>query len=223
VIIGHYGVGFALKVCHPRLPLWHYMVAVELMDVLHSSFVILGIEKAAVVPGITALVPMDLIFYPYTHSLVAALLWSLTVFLLYRLTPLGGSHPTRAGVLMGVGVFSHFVLDLVTHRPDLPLLGEGTKIGLGLWNYLVPALIAENVFLWGGLLYYQRHTRAIGFAGRYGMALLCAAGTALLFTFPLGVLPADAKAAEAFALFNYAVVGVGTWWADRDRLHTSAV
>jgi membrane-bound metal-dependent hydrolase YbcI (DUF457 family) len=219
MIIGHYGVSFVLKALHRRLPLWHFIVAAELLDILHSSLVVVGVEKAAVVPGITALVPMDLIYYPYTHSLVAAILWSAATFLLYRLTSIGGAADdrARAAALMGIGVFSHFVLDWVTHRPDLPLLGEGTKVGLGLWNYLVPAYLVETIVLYGGLALYLRRSRGDGFAGRYGMVILCLLGSALLAGFPLGILPRDIKAAETFALFMYAFVVAGSWWSDRDR------
>lgn len=217
MIIGHYGVSFLLKREHPAVPLWHYIIAVELLDILHSAFVILGLEKAAIEPGATALVPVRLIFYPYTHSLVASIVLSLATFALYRFTALGGVERTKAGALMAVGVFSHFVLDYFTHNPDLPILGEGWKVGLGLWNYLIPAFVVENLVLFGALAVYLRGTVARDAAGKYGMIVLCLLGTALLAGFPLGVLPSDIVAAEAFALFNYAFVCVVTWDLDKRR------
>jgi membrane-bound metal-dependent hydrolase YbcI (DUF457 family) len=218
VIIGHYGVSFVLKRAHPAVPLWHYIVAVELLDILHSAFVIVGLEKAAIVPGATALVPVQLIYYPFTHSLVASVVLSLSTFGLYRFTALGGTDRTKAGALMALGVFSHFVLDYLTHNPDLPILGEDWKVGLGLWNYLVPAFVVENVVLFGALLVYLRGTRPIDALGKYGMLVLCLMGTALLAGFPLGVLPSDIVAAEAFALFSYAFVCVASWIFDKRRL-----
>src|SRR5207249_566954 len=78
--------------------------------------------------------PLDLYYMPYTHSLVGALLWSLGAYVAYRLIRrFGASH--RAALLVAVAVFSHWVLDLVVHRPDLPLYDDTLKVGLGLWNH----------------------------------------------------------------------------------------
>jgi len=217
MIIGHYGVSFVLKRTHQAIPLWHYIVAVELMDILHSALVILGVEQAAIEPGATALVPVRLIYYPFTHSLVASVALSLATFALYRFTKLGGEKRTLAAALMGLGVFSHFVLDYFTHNPDLPILGEDFKVGLGLWNHLIPAFIIENVVLFGALFLYLRSTQAKDTPGKYGMIVICGLGTLLLAGFPLGVLPSEIKWAEAFALVNYTFVCVATWDLDRRR------
>src|ERR1700704_778861 len=95
-------------------------LAVQWIDVMWSIFVLLGLEKVRIAPGITASNPLDLYYMPYTHSLVAALLWSLGAYIAYRgIRAFGGSH--RAALLVAVAVFSHWVLDLLVHRPDLPL------------------------------------------------------------------------------------------------------
>src|SRR5437879_11558326 len=79
---------------------------------------------------------------PYTHSLVAALLWSLGAYVAYRaIRAFGASH--RAALLVALAVFSHWVLDLVVHRPDLPLYDNVAKVGLGRWNYPAPAFLLE--------------------------------------------------------------------------------
>jgi len=154
MFVGHYGVSFASKSADRSIPLWVLFIAVQLLDVAWAPFVLLGIEKVRIVPGITASSPLDLYYMPYTHSLIAALLWSAVAFGAYRLlAPRGGS---KAALIVGAAVFSHWVLDLLVHRPDLPLYDNTAKVGFGLWNYPVPALVLEIAVLFGGLWIYLR-------------------------------------------------------------------
>src|SRR5213075_2653334 len=151
MFVGHYGVSFAAKQAEPGLPLWVLFIAVQLLDVLWAPFVLLGIEKVRIVPGITASNPLDLYYMPYTHSLVAALLWSAGAFVVYRLAMPEGN--TAALVVAGA-VFSHWVLDFVVHRPDLPLYDNAAKVGLGLWNLPAVALGLEALLLSGAMWLY---------------------------------------------------------------------
>ena len=149
MFVGHYGVSFAAKRYDPRLPLWLLFLAVQLLDVLWAPFVLLGIEKVRIVPGITRSNPLDLYYMPYTHSLVAALLWSLGAALLYRLV--AARKTSRSAVVLGLAVFSHWLLDLVVHRPDLSLYDDTAKVGLGLWNLPAIAFGLEALLLLGGI------------------------------------------------------------------------
>jgi len=159
MFVGHYGVSFAAKRGDRSIPLWALFVAVQLLDVFWSMFVVFGVEKVRIVPGITASNPLDLYYMPYTHSLVAALLWSLGAYVAYRaIRAFGASH--RAALLVALAVFSHWVLDLVVHRPDLPLYDNVAKVGLGLWNYPAPAYLLEVAVLFGGTFLYLRSTTA---------------------------------------------------------------
>ena len=130
MFVGHYGVGFAAKRVEPSIPLWLLFLAVQFLDVLWAPFVLLGIEKVRIVPGFTATNPLDLYYMPFTHGLVAAILWSCAGGLAYQIL----ARPSRrqAGVVIGVAVFSHWVLDFIVHRPDLPLYDNSAKVGLGL-------------------------------------------------------------------------------------------
>lgn len=150
MFVGHYGVSFAVKRVAPSLPLWALFIAVQLLDVFWAPFVLLGIERVRIVPGITASNPLDLYYMPYTHSLLAALLWAAGGFLAYRLlaSRRGG---TKAAVVLGLAVFSHWILDFVVHRPDLPLYDNTLKVGLGLWNLPVAAFALEGALLFGGM------------------------------------------------------------------------
>jgi hypothetical protein len=153
MFVGHYGVSFAAKRVAPTVPLWALFIAVQLLDVLWAPFILLGIEKVRIVPGITASNPLDLYYMPYTHSLLAALLWSAGAFLVYRLFPTRGPVETAAFVV-ALAVLSHWVLDFVVHRPDLPLYDNTAKVGLGLWNAPLIAFALEAALLFGGTWLY---------------------------------------------------------------------
>jgi hypothetical protein len=147
MFIGHYGVAFAAKAAAPRVPLGVYFIAVQLLDVLFSIFVFVGIERMRIVPGYTQYNPYVLYFMPYTHGLVGALGWSLV----------GGAgwylvrRRAREALVVAGAVFSHFVLDVPVHTPDMPLLGNNSyKLGFGLWNHWQWALALELVTLIGG-------------------------------------------------------------------------
>src|SRR5215510_11736839 len=132
MFVGHYGPSFAAKAAEKTIPLWLLFLAVQWLDVMWSIFVLLGIEKVRIVPGFTATNPLDLYFMPYTHSLVAALLWSAGAYGLCRLAARGAGQ--TSALIVAAAVFSHWILDLVVHVPDLPLYDDTVKVGFGLWN-----------------------------------------------------------------------------------------
>jgi membrane-bound metal-dependent hydrolase YbcI (DUF457 family) len=211
VFVGHYGASFALKAIDRRIPLWALFVAVQLLDVLWAPFVLLGIEKVRIVPGITAASPLDLYYMPYTHSLTGALLWSAIGFAIYRLWRGTESGPAAA-FLVALAVFSHWVLDFVVHRPDLALYDNTAKVGLGLWNRPVLSFVLEAIVLFGGMTLYLRHQRR----GRTSLMLF---GCVLLGIQALsfwGPLPDSDRAIAITALAAYAVfAGVIAWWERR--------
>ena len=197
MFVGHYGVSFAAKRYDPTLPLGLLFLAVQLLDVLWAPFVLLGIEKVRIVPGITRANPLDLYYMPYTHSLVAALLWSLGAAVLWRL--IAARRSGRSAVVLGRAVFSHWLLDLVVHRPDLALYDDTAKVGLGLWNLPALAFGLETLLLLGGIALCIKgglvKTRA---AVIFGIAML--AIHAQVF---FGAPPPSANAAALTALAAY--------------------
>src|SRR5882724_2100322 len=197
MFVGHYGVGFAAKKIAPTVPLWLFFIAVQLLDVAWAPLVLAGIEKVRIVPGITATNPLDLYYMPYTHSLVAALVWSLVALVIYRLWK--GRESGRAAVVVAIAVFSHWVLDLIVHRPDLSLYDDTAKMGLGLWNFLAAALGLEIALLFGGMLAYfsigARHRVATAVFG-----LIMVAIQAYVF---FGPPPVSGKAAAVTAIVAY--------------------
>jgi len=200
MFVGHYGVSFTAKKAEPAIPLWVLFIAVQLLDVLWAPLVLLGIEKVRIVPGITASNPLDLYYMPYTHSLVAAIGWSVVAFLVYRAVR---PAPPRAAAIVGVAVFSHWMLDFLVHRPDLPLYDNTAKVGLGLWNLPAVALGLEALLLFGAMWLYLRHAARRTAMLAFGVVML--AIQAYVF---FGPPPASDKAAAATALIAYAVFAV---------------
>ena len=153
MFVGHYGVSFATKKVDASIPLWVLFLAVQWLDVVWAPLVLLGIEKVRIVPGFTATNPLDLYYMPYTHSLVAALVWSAAAAGAYHLLR---RTTTRTSFLVGLAVFSHWILDFVVHRPDLPLYDNTAKVGLGLWDHRALAFGLEAALLLGGMAAFLR-------------------------------------------------------------------
>lgn len=221
MFIGHYGVSLAAKRYNPRIPLGVLFLAVQLLDVLFAIFVLAGIEKLKIVPGFTAYNPYDLYWMPYSHSLVGALGWSLAAaavcVLAARRLPSGAR--AAAAAVVGAAVFSHFLLDVPMHTPDLPLsLGEGSpKIGLGLWNHRAASLAAELAALVVGGVIYLRATRpeTRGFAratAAFGVALV-----GLTLATPFMPDPPSARAFAYQALASYVVLAILAGLVSRGR------
>jgi hypothetical protein len=187
MFVGHYGPSFSAKAVKQSVPLWVFFLAVQLLDVLWSIFVLLGIEKVRIVPGITATNPLDLYYMPYTHSLDGALLWSVGAGIVYYF--LRRKDGSTGASLVGGAVFSHWMLDVLVHRPDMPLYDNSAKIGLGLWNHPLFAFVLEVAVLFGGMYSYLRSTdamllvQAFVFFGPPPSSATGAAITALVFYF----------------------------------------
>src|SRR6267378_2328596 len=202
MFVGHYGVSFAAKKMEPAIPLWVLFIAVQLLDVLWAPFVLLGIEKVRIVPGFTATNPLDLYYMPYTHGLVAALAWSVVAAFAYRFLVRGASR--RAATIVGIAVFSHWVLDFLVHGPDLPLYDNTAKVGLGLWNFPALALGLEAAALFGGMwLYFRTGVARRAPTVAFGAAML-AVQTFVFF----GPPPVSDRAAAATALAAYVAFAV---------------
>lgn len=215
MFVGHYGPSFAVKALGTSIPLWLLFLAVQLVDVVWAVLVLLGIEKVKIVPGITVTNPLDLYYMPYTHSLVATLLWSGAAILSYRYAhKLGKWFPA---VLVGLAVLSHWVLDLLVHRPDLPLYDNSFKVGLGLWNYPVIASVLEAALLFGGLFYYLHVTRPVGRGGKYGMVIFGVIMLAVQFSVFFGPPPSSDKAVAVMALVSYFMFAGVAYWLERKR------
>ena len=174
-----------------------------------SIFVLLGIEKVRIVPGITASNALDLYYMPYTHSLVGVLCWSVLAYVVCQIVP--SLRGVRTELILAAAVFSHWILDLIVHRPDLALYDSVGKMGFGLWNYRGAAFALEMGVLFGGAAMLYRiaahRGRLIGFT--IFLAAFQVFGT---FFFPP---PPSDHTAAATALVSYIVLALIAWWVDR--------
>ena len=216
MFIGHYGVSFAAKAVDKRIPLWVLFIAAQLVDIFWTIFVLLKIERVEIKPGITAASPLDFVFYPYTHSLIASLVWGALAMLAYRaLRP--GADAWRTGLIVGAVVVSHWVLDLLVHRPDLPLYDDALKVGLGLWNYPLLETLLEFVFFFGGMFWYFRATQPATQGGKYAMAVFGIIVGALFVSSGLGPPPPDASSIAVVGLVLYLMLTGVVFWLEKKR------
>jgi hypothetical protein len=156
MFVGHYSVAFAAKTQKNQIPLWVLFVAVQFLDYIWATLVLLGIEKLRVIKGFTAGSMLDSYFHPYSHSLITALLWSCVAAIVYKpiCSWLGFVYTKSAALIIGVAVFSHWILDLIAHPRDLAIYDDTWKVGFGLWNYRDPEFALEIGLLGAGILLY---------------------------------------------------------------------
>src|SRR6266702_8928393 len=153
MFVGHYSVAFAAKSEKNRIPLWVLFVAVQFLDYIWATLVLLGIEKLRVIKGFTAGSMRDSYYHPYSHSLIAAIIWSGVAALLYK-TIWRATASSSAAVIVGLAVFSHWILDLIAHPPDLAIYDDTWKVGFGLWNYRDPEFALEIGLRSVGIMLY---------------------------------------------------------------------
>lgn len=173
MFLGHHAVALAGKRLAPRTSLGTLVAAATLLDLIWPILLLLGVEHVRIDPGNTRITPLDFYDYPITHSLAMVVVWSLAFGVVYfvwaRRSCLAGapedrqeclSHSTRGSVIVAVAVLSHWVLDYVTHRPDLPLWPGGPKAGLGMWQSVPMTVLAEAALFIAGIAIYLRTTKA---------------------------------------------------------------
>ncbi|HKI25769.1 MAG TPA: metal-dependent hydrolase [Candidatus Sulfotelmatobacter sp.] len=168
MFIGHFAVGFAAKKFAPRASAAVLLAAPLICDMLWPFFLLLGWERARIDPGNTRFTPLDLEYYPWSHSLLMTVAWASAFSLIYYLI----ARYRPGAVAVWIGVTSHWVLDWITHRPDMPLYpGGGPRLGLGLWNSIAGTLIVELLMFAVGVGLYGSATRARDRIGRYAFAV----------------------------------------------------
>src|SRR5213592_3747528 len=156
MFVGHYSVAFAAKSDRNKIPLWVLFIAVQFLDYIWATLVLLGIEKLRVIKGFTAGSMLDSYFHPYSHSLIAALAWSVIAALVYKsvCSRDGCLYRKYAAFIVGAAVFSHWILDLIAHPRDLAIYDNTWKVGFGLWNYRDPEFALEIGLLGVGIMLY---------------------------------------------------------------------
>jgi hypothetical protein len=218
MFIGHYSAAFALKSIEKEAPLGALAIAVQFIDVLFFPFVLLGIEHMNVVPGYTEASPLELYSMPYTHSLLGALFWSVVVSVAWTFLGPRSAARRRVAVIMGIAVFSHWILDLVVHTPDLSLWGgDSPKVGFGVWRNALATFLLEAALLLVSVYTYIRVTKPVSAIGRYAawiFALVLIGANAINI---YGPPPTNIPATAATGLAAYFAFAGIAWWIDRKR------
>jgi membrane-bound metal-dependent hydrolase YbcI (DUF457 family) len=195
--------------------LWQAFIAVQFVDFVWAGFILTGIEKARIIEGFTQANHLDLYHMPYTHSLLAALLWALFAALGFR--ALSGKGPWAGPLWIAALVFSHWLLDLIVHVPDLIVTSAEHKAGFGLWNYLWISYPLELIMTLGALAIYIRRTqsaspRAALWAGGFAICLITLQS---ITTF--GPPPASTTELALTALFAFSLLALCAGRFERGR------
>jgi hypothetical protein len=209
---GHFALACAAKRLAPRTSLGTLIVAAQFLDLLWPWLIIAGVEQVSLAPA-GGPYPLVFDYYPWSHSLVMAILWGLAFGSVYGWV----RKDWRAAGVVGLLVVSHWFLDFLTHFPDLPVAPNTTaRYGLGLWGFPKLALAVELLCLAGGVAIYLVGTRAIRAAGNWGFAALIAFIGVTQVASTLGPPPPspDAVAWSGTAMW---LLVLWAWWSDRSR------
>lgn len=215
MFIGHYALAFGAKRYAPTVSLGTLFLACQFADLLWPTLVVLGLERVEIDPGNTAVTPLNFVSYPYSHSMAMLVLWSALFAIGYRAIR---GWQTHAMAVIATLVFSHFVLDFVTHRPDLPLTLAGSRrVGLGLWNFPIATLVIEVTLFAVGTAVYVVTTRARNRVGSLGLWALIAFLSAIYFAAIFGPPPPNASAVAMAGHLSWLFV-LWAYWVDRHRV-----
>jgi hypothetical protein len=213
MFLGHFGLAFGATRAAPAVSIGTTILAAQFLDYAWPLLVIAGIERVEIVPGITRMTPLDFVDYPWSHSLAMALAWSAVFAALYWAM----RRRRRAALVLGALVSSHWILDWIVHRPDLPLYpGEAERHGLGIWNSMPASLAIESALFAAGIYLYTSSTRARDRIGRYAWWALVVTLGVLYLGAAFGPPPPSVQALGWSALVGYVFIPWG-WWIDRHR------
>ena len=212
MFVGHLAAALAAKPLAPRVSLGWLIAAAFGLDLIWPFLLLAGAEQVRVEPGATAFTPLSFVRYPWSHSLLTSAVWAAAF-------GVAVGKGTKAAFVVGALVISHWVLDFVTHRPDLPLWPGGPLVGLGLWNSVPGTLIVEGALLVAGAMVYTRSTRVRGGVRRWALWGLIALCTLIWISGPFSPPPPSAQAVGFVALALWIFPLWGMWIEAREREH----
>jgi hypothetical protein len=214
MFVGHFGVGFGAKRAAPAVSLGTLFLACQLADLLWPTLLLLGVEHVEVQPGATKMTPLNFVSYPYSHSLLALCVWGVVFgvgYLAIRRTRVS------AAVTIALLVVSHWVLDFITHRPDLPLTLSGpARVGLGLWSSIPGTLVVEGLIFAGGIAVYTRATVPRDRIGSIGLWSLVVFLLVVYLASSFGPPPPTSTAVAWSAQAMWLLIAWG-YWVDGHR------
>ena len=216
MFIGHFAPALIAAARPKAAGLGTLFVAAQFVDIAFAALLIPGIEAMRILPGVTAMNPMDLYHMPYTHSLLGTSIWATIFGAIVWFATRRREVAIGAAIGAAIVVVSHWFVDLLVHIPDLTLYGAPPKLGLGLWNHPMIAMPLEMLLIGGAFLYYVRRTKALG-----GNLRLWALAALLLFVQAIDWFgpkePTYSLAIPATMLFAYALLAGTAAWAGANR------
>ncbi len=212
MFIGHLGAGFAAKKAAPKVSLGTLFLATLWLDLVWPVLLLLEIETVQIRLGATRVMPFDFTSYPYSHSLLFATLWGAAFGAVYWIFERDG----RGALVLGLVVISHWLLDLIVHKPDLPLYPGGARFGLDLWDSVPATLVVEFLVFAGGIWIYLRSTIAKDRIDRFTLGGLVAFLTLLYLGSLVAPPPPDWRPLAYTNLFSL-LLPLWAWWVDRHR------
>lgn len=239
MFVGHFALGFAAKRAAPRTSLGLLFAAAQFADLLWPPLLALGLEQVRIDPANTAFTPLDFVSYPYSHSLALMIVWGAVLAVVVRLKadttrPVDTTRSAdatrsvntngsivsgfrRTSLIVGLLVVSHWFLDWITHRPDLPLYPGGAKHGLGLWNSVPGTMAIELTLFAAGVWIYAASTRARDAVGRWGFVSFVVLLLVIYAGNILGGPPPSVTALWIVAALGGAIFTAWSVWFDRHR------
>lgn len=213
MFIGHFGAGFGAKKIDNKISLGTFFLASQFIDLLWPFFLLFGLEKVKIEPGNTAFTPLNFISYPYSHSFFGVLIWSLLFGAIY----FAFRKNIKSAILLAGLVMSHWILDLITHRPDLPLIPWiDLKVGFGLWNSVIFTMLIEGLIFGVGAYFYIKSTKAENKKGKIGLWSLLIFLVIIYLMNIFGSPPPSEKAIAFVGMFQWLIIAWG-YWIDRNR------
>ena len=216
MFVGHFAVALAAKTTAPKISLGILFIACQALDLIWPVLVLIGLERVSVDYSATAFTPLDFEHYPWSHSLGMAVVWSLVAFGVAKLV----HRSNRESGIVAAVVLSHWVLDLLTHRPDLPLwFGDSPRLGIGLWNSVSATLVVELALFAAAIWVYSKLTVEKSKKGTWAFWSLIAFLVLAYFANAFGPKPpADATASMiAGPALAFWLLIPWAHWADRNR------
>ncbi len=214
MFIGHFAVAFAAKKAAPKASLGTLIFAAVFLDAVWPVLVLLGIERFRIVPGYTAINPFEFLYYPWSHSLLMTGVWALLFAIVYQTV-----KGDRAGALwVAIAVASHWVLDCVAHRPDLPLYPGGSeRLGLGLWQSWPATFAVEGLMFAAAVTLYARTTSAKDRTGALAWWALVALLLVLYVPGPFSPPPPSENMVATLGVAALLIFVPWGYWIDRHR------
>jgi len=210
MLIGHFAVALGAKKAAPKTSFGTLLLAAQLPDLIWPVFLILGWEHVQIAPGITAVNPLEFVSYPFTHSLLADFGWAFVLAGLYLVF----AKNRRGALVIWACVMSHWLLDYISHGPDLPLYPGSQLVGLGVWDSISMTLIIEGGIFIIGTMIYSRTTRPRDKIGEYSYKTFIALLVLIYLASLAGPPPPSVDAVEWAGVFCWIFLAWAYWIDD---------